>query len=155
MNKFLDYIEKSLKIIVSFLIFMMTIIIFLQVISRYVFNRSLTWSEEAGRYLFIWISFLASALAVRSNKHISLDLLVNKISEDKKNGLDVLKDITISIIGAIICYGGIQLMSIGAHQKSSSLGIPMSIVYLVIPISGILMILFSINKITKKREDKK
>lgn len=153
MKKILDLIQKIINIFLSVAIFAMTLIIFLQVISRYVFNSPLVWSEELSRYLFVWISFLAIADAVRTKSHIALSVLTDKMSEDKKIIISKLNNCLVFIIGIIITYGGIILMNLGVHQSSATLGVPMFLVYLVIPVSGILISIFSIEKIfTKERK---
>lgn len=153
MKKILDLIQKIINIFLSVAIFAMTLIIFLQVISRYVFNSPLVWSEELSRYLFVWISFLAIADAVRTKSHIALSVLTDKMSEDKKIIISKLNNCFVFIIGIIITYGGIILMNLGIHQSSATLGVPMFLVYLVIPVSGVLISMFSIEKIfTKERK---
>ena len=81
MKKTLDLIQKLINIFLSVAIFAMTLIIFLQVISRYIFNSPLVWSEELSRYLFVWISFLAIADAVRTKSHIALSILTDRMSK--------------------------------------------------------------------------
>ncbi|MDU5085992.1 MAG: TRAP transporter small permease [Anaerococcus vaginalis] len=150
MKKTLDLIQKLINIFLSAAIFAMTLIIFLQVISRYIFNSPLVWSEELSRYLFVWISFLAIADAVRTKSHIALSILTDRMSEDRKQIVSRLNYSLTCIIGIIITYGGIVLMNLGVHQSSATLGVPMFLVYLVIPVSGVLISIFSVEKIFTK-----
>lgn len=149
MKKTLDLIQKLINNFLSVAIFAMTLIIFLQVISRYIFNSPLVWSEELSRYLFVWISFLAIADAVRTKSHIALSILTDRMNEDRKQIISRLNYSLTCIIG-IITYGGIVLMNLGIHQSSATLGVPMFLVYLVIPVSGVLISIFSIEKIFTK-----
>lgn len=150
MKKTLDLIQKLINIFLSVAIFAMTLIIFLQVISRYIFNSPLVWSEELSRYLFVWISFLAIADAVRTKSHIALSILTDRMNEDRKQIISRLNYSLICIIGIIITYGGIVLMNLGVRQSSATLGVPMFLVYLVIPVSGVLISIFSVEKIFTK-----
>lgn len=150
MKKTLDLIQKLINIFLSAAIFAMTLIIFFQVISRYIFNSPLVWSEELSRYLFVWISFLAIADAVRTKSHIALSILTDRMNEDRKQIISRLNYSLTCIIGIIITYGGIVLMNLGVRQSSATLGVPMFLVYLVIPVSGVLISIFSIEKIFTK-----
>ncbi len=59
------------------LIFAMSFIIFIQVITRYVFHNSLTWSEELARYLFVWLVYFSVSFTARRQKHIRIDAAIN------------------------------------------------------------------------------
>ena len=69
--KFLnDYLEETICII---LMSVMTIIIFIQVIMRYVMHNSLSWSEELARYCFIWLIYIGVAYGCKLMNHIKID----------------------------------------------------------------------------------
>ena len=85
-----DFLNKITEIVVMFLMSAISVIIFVQVICRYVFNHSLYWSEEVGRYLLIWITFLGASVGVKRYSHIGIDFLYNKSPLFIKKILDVL-----------------------------------------------------------------
>ena len=70
---------KTLYYFMVFLMLTMVTIIFIQVIARYIVHNSLTWSEEIGRYTFVWITFFGTALAVKERSHVALDILIKKL----------------------------------------------------------------------------
>jgi TRAP-type C4-dicarboxylate transport system permease small subunit len=146
-NKVEEYICAGLLVL-------MLIFLTIQVISRFVFNRSNSWSEEAARYLFVWLVFVSASFAFQKNAHIKVDTLMNLFPRAarkyiKKAGLVVLIAFT-----ALITYLGWQYTSefyrIG--QVSLGLQIKMAYVYLAIPVGFFLMtvrnivILFRGNK---------
>ena len=76
MEKIDKFIVKALYYACSILMFFMAAIITAQVLSRYIAGNPLTWSEELGRYIFVWMSFLGMAVAIRHGSHVALDILV-------------------------------------------------------------------------------
>lgn len=141
-KKISGFIEKILYYFCAGLIFLMTVVITAQVVSRYALGRSLTWSEELGRYLFVWITFLGIALGIKLHSHVALDILIQKLNGKSRLLLEIINSMLIAVVGLILLMGGISLVNLGAIQKSPSMLLPMNIVYSVIPMSGILILFF-------------
>ncbi|MEG0384182.1 TRAP transporter small permease [Solibacillus cecembensis] len=124
-------------------------LIFYGVITRYVFNSPQAWVEEVARYSLIWGVFLGFGLALRHNQHIQVDILYDKLKPRMKRVLDILAT-GISILFCVIyTYYGVILVESRFHSGMVSLdvGIPMWIVYLILPISGILFLLRFIERL--------
>ncbi len=152
-----NLLNKIAEKAVMFLMAAISIIIFVQVISRYVFNSSLTWSEEVGRYVLIWITFLGASIGVKRYSHIGIDFLYEKFS---LNGKKILKTIIILmglIFSFIMFFYGWKLAYMVRFQKSSALLIPMTVPYSALPVSGILIFIHYfndlINLIFKRQRD--
>lgn len=79
-------------------------IIFFQVIMRYVFNNSLSWSEEMGKFLFVWISWLGISIGHRRKEHIRITLLVDKLPYKLNKFMEALSEIILIIICGITMY---------------------------------------------------
>ncbi len=146
MKKVDEIVAKILYYSCAFLMFMMVTIIFTQVVSRYAFGKPLSWSEELGRYIFVWMSFLGMAVAMHKGSHVALDILVNKLKNVSKKILMVLNNLIVVFFGFILTYSGINLVKLGAKQTSPTLKIPMQFVYIVIPISGIILVYFVLSQ---------
>jgi TRAP-type C4-dicarboxylate transport system permease small subunit len=71
-----DRIERTINAMIIVLLMLMTIVIFYQVVLRYVFHGANIWAEEFARYSFIWIVMLGSSSAIRRFQHIRIDFLV-------------------------------------------------------------------------------
>ncbi len=140
-----NVLYKILSYLCGVLIFAMTVLIFVQVICRYAMNDSLTWSEEIGRFIFVWITFLGLPVALKAKAHVALDLLLKKTSGAFHRTLLIINAILTAVLASAIFYSGLQLVKLGSRQKSSALMIPMDYVYLVIPIGGILLLFFTIT----------
>ena len=83
-TKFLDGLESVEKAFLVVTAAIMVIVIAYQVVLRYVFHASNAWSEELARYLFIYDVFIGSAIALRKNSHLQVDVFLNLMKERTK-----------------------------------------------------------------------
>lgn len=132
--------KRPLEAYLSFgLLLAMTIILFIGVIARYVFNSSLSWSEELTRYMFIWFIFISMSYAVTQKAHIRVDSL-NKIVPLKiRPYINIIGKVIWFILSLLVTYLGIMYAKEMTTSVSASMRLPMSIVYLGIPIGYFLM----------------
>lgn len=136
LNHLEEYIGVLSLIITSF-------IVFIQVILRYVFNYSLHWSEEVARYLIIWFIFVGSSIAVREKAHAAVDALVVYLPQQLKKVFSVLANLVAIVFCIILIISGYETVEnvINFGNVTPSLGMPMYIPYLAIPIGGLLMLI--------------
>ncbi len=128
MKKVLLYLEENLEEILMILLLIgMTVIMGVQVVSRYVFGMSLSWSEEATRYLFIWSAFLSVSLCTRKCISIKIDQFIKFFP---RRGEAVFKMLNLAVSLAfflfLIPYAWKYLQAtIASGQVSPAMGIPM------------------------------
>lgn len=141
--KKLDRKIRALEMaVVSLSIISMTIIIFLNVVLRYVFKNSWTWAEELGRYIMIWLSLIGASLCVRDNVHVTMDILMNVLPEKMKKTLLFIIYTGSAFVSLYLGYLGWKFMyrvKVAKQFSTVMEFLPMWCVYLAIPISGILM----------------
>ncbi|MBO8165025.1 MAG: TRAP transporter small permease [Brevibacillus sp.] len=142
--KIIDAINKIVSIVLSVLLAAMTFLIVTQVFTRYVINVSLTWTEEAARYVMVYAVFLGAALAIRKQKHVAIKILSESINEQKRKLLQLIVLLICIAFFFILLVKGIDMMEHVSKQKSPALRIPMTIPYAGIPIGAGLLILNSI-----------
>lgn len=130
-------------------------IIFSQVVARYVFHYSLTWSEEVGRYIFVWIAFLGMTAAFRAGSHVALDLLGRSLKGISRKILETINGLLVVVLSSAIVYSGIQLFRLGMRQKSPALKLPMQWVYIIIPISGLILLYFAVRALWIRHQEKR
>lgn len=150
--KALHFAEKWLLIC---LLFFSVVTAFMQVFFRFVLRAPLSWSEELTRYLFVWMGMIGACVALQSDSHFRMDILVLLVSERVRRILAIFWDICVFILCCIMVYCGIGILKNSLHQMSSALRISMAIPYSSIPLSGILMILGLIEKYFVRKEGPK
>ncbi|MBZ4687573.1 MAG: Tripartite ATP-independent periplasmic transporter DctQ component [Clostridiales bacterium] len=148
--KLINRMTSVLEQLCAVMMIIMIVVVFMQVIARYFLHNSLTWSEELARYLLIWITFFGSALALKQGVHINVDLLLQVLPTNMKKVVLVINDISISAFLTVLLFKGIDLVRSTIHQPSPAIGIPIGLVYIVMPLSAIAMLLFLFNEFFKK-----
>lgn len=121
---FLTIINKAEDVCLVVMFFGMVAVIFLQIIMRYVFNDSLTWSEELGKFIFVWISWLGISIGQRRNEHIKITMLTDKLPPRAQKITAVLADVILILILAVTIYYGILLVQ--TQQRVPYAGIKIS-----------------------------
>lgn len=134
-------IERIISFIGCAILCLLTIIIFLQVIYRYVLQTPLSWSQEVTRYMMVWLVYLGSILAIRTHSHVRINLLTNFLRGRIKIGkcLSILAKILSILYMLIIIYSGWLLIPNTIFQRTPIVRIPMGIIHLIIPLSATLM----------------
>ncbi len=126
----LKWLDLNLEIImlVSFSI-TMTVIVFAQVVMRYVFNSAFSWAEEISRYLFIWIIYLGISYSCRTRRHVRVMFLVNHLPNTVKRLVIILGDFIFLSYCIIIILYGVRLNIITYQLKQYTAAIHLSYVF--------------------------
>ncbi|MER1944189.1 MULTISPECIES: TRAP transporter small permease [unclassified Castellaniella] len=139
LRNWLEHLEEGL---IAFLLAAMTIITFVQVIARYVFNYSFVWALELTMYCFGALIFLGMAYGVRVGAHIGVDAFIRMLPARAANRLAILSTLLCMAYAAIVLYGSwiyvskIHMIGIMAQDLPIAQWIPR----LVLPIGFILLI---------------
>jgi len=157
-NSILFILEHIIEYIIGILFIALVGTMALQVFSRYILNDSLFWAEEFSRYALIFITMLGATLAVKREEHITTDVNLFSFFPAQIRGLHKkFTDVLIIVFLLIIIYKGIELSLIVSIRKSPALHIPLGYLIMIIPLSGILMLLFiifpAIDKIRNREGD--
>jgi TRAP-type transport system small permease protein len=123
------------------------IIIVLAVIGRYVFNQSLTWTEEVPRYLLIWISFLGAAAGVARHEHVGFNVLFDGLPAPIRRWLGAAIGALILGFGWIVFRYGIAFVQDFGPDLMETIPFKNYWYYVALPISGALIILFAFRNI--------
>ena len=129
----------------------MCFFITLQVFFRYVLNESLVWSEELGRYLFIFAVYLGCGYALQEDSHLEVTILRHYVPYKLKYIIYFFNYLCIFIFSAYCLIYGIEMLNhlISTGQKSPAMRIPIYIVYISIPLGLGIMTIRSLEKIIK------
>ncbi|MEY8712147.1 C4-dicarboxylate ABC transporter permease [Mangrovibacter phragmitis] len=138
------------RIIATFSILVMVALVVCvvwQVFSRYVLGQPSTMTDELARFLMIWVGLLGAAYTVGAQRHLSIDILALSLSERKKQVLNILINLFIFLFaGGVIISGGLKLIekTLATAQVSAAMQIPVGYVYFVLPLSGAVMMFYSL-----------
>lgn len=148
-DKILDYFETGSFIV---LLSVMTIVVFLQVIYRYILHASLSWSEEVSRYCMIYTVFIGVGAGLKAGTHTGVDALVMVLPKKLKEIVILIERIICLLLSVVFFVLSaelvMQLMQSG--QKSATLFIPIAFAYLAMPIGFLGGVIRSIQNVVKQ-----
>lgn len=129
--------ETAIMVLMAFLV----AIVVLSVFYRYILLSPLTWSEEVGRYVMIWLGFLAASIAVRQGLHVGVDFVVQWVRPGIAVWLRGLaRAVMIGFLLIVMGYGFILVTNLW-DQWSPILSVRMTWPYLAIPVGSLLMLI--------------
>jgi C4-dicarboxylate transporter DctQ subunit len=117
------------------------ILVMAQILFRYVIKISAPWTEEAARYLMIWMALLAAGLAFQKGHHFNIDFVTSRLRARTQKQLSLFTAFLTSIFILCIILWGIPFATLGFFTISPGLEITMFLPYLAIPVAGVVMML--------------
>lgn len=146
-------IDQILSRVLVVIMAVMVVNVLWQVFTRFVLKSPSSFTDELSRYLLIWVGLLGASYATGKKLHLSIDILPNKSTPDTQKKLYIIINIIVAAFAFfIMTIGGFNLVYItySLDQYSAALEISLAIIYLVIPISGVLIIFYSILNLFEK-----
>lgn len=143
------------KVLSLFLIVLMAAIVLdvtWQVVTRFILRNPSSYTEELAGFLLIWIGILGASYALYTRSHLGIDVLTHKLKGVKRQTVEIIVySIVLLFALFVMVIGGLRLvrLTFALNQISAAMGIPIGYVYLVLPISGILMIYYTAGFIFK------
>lgn len=141
-------LDRTLESVLVTLMGLMTVNVVWQVASRFVLRSPSNFTDELARYLFIWLGLLGAAYAAGRHLHLAVDAFTIRLSPTAQQRLRRLSALMLSLFGLLVLVvGGSRLVYITwvLGQRSASLQVPMALVYLALPVSGALMVLYGLT----------
>lgn len=152
-----EKIDKILEYAVIIFLSVLVIDVLWQVISRYVFASPSSFTDELAGFLLIWVGMLGAAYVHGKQEHLAIDLLLQRSSPERQRVMIIIINLVILLFAILVLIVGGLWLSVTRFQlnvASSALRLPLGYVYLVLPISGLLMAYYS-NEIIRKNIKKK
>ena len=119
-----------------------------QVIARYVINDSPSWTEPVTLLLLSTAMGMGAAAGVYTNRHFGFVLLAESLPPHVKRLVDCISPLVIALIGASMAYWSFVLLLDGLDVKMAGAPLPQSIAFLPLALSGVLMVVFALNRLT-------
>ncbi len=126
------------------LMVVLSVDVFLGVFSRYVLARTFTWYDEVARACFVWMVFLGAAAGVRRHAHFRLHLAVDRFSSRAQAAAELFGFLAVMLFAGVLVWQGWVFVELGWFQQTPVMGLAKSWIYLAIPLSGGLMLLFAL-----------
>lgn len=146
MKKFLENFEGYCCVV---FLMAMSIILFVQVVFRFVLHAALPWSEEASRYLLVWTAFIGGAYGVRRGAHIGIEAFALLLPKKAQKVLNLFVLVVSTVVCCVILKYGIDIVStqLSKGQLSPAMRIPMGYMYAAIPVGMVFFIIRHIEEI--------
>lgn len=141
-------LKKIEQYLIGGLLLVITFILFINVVLR-IFGLSFEWAEEVARYGIVWVTFIGSSVCIYKGAHIGVDAIAMILPEKGKKILSLIIYIIAIIFTVVFTQQSfyITMRVIETKQVSSTLKLPMTYVYVAMPIGGILMTIRYIQEI--------
>jgi TRAP-type C4-dicarboxylate transport system permease small subunit len=141
MAGFLKVYDVCIEKIIAILMGFMVVSLFAQVISRYLLSSSIMWTDEIGRYTFIWIVYLGSIAAFKKRTHLVVDIFTQKMTPKLQFCLNLFFQIVIMLFLLLVFIFGVKYsMSNMGNPAYSTNVINLGVAYASVPVGAILMI---------------
>jgi TRAP-type C4-dicarboxylate transport system permease small subunit len=140
--------NRTLEIVLIVISCVLVIDVLWQVFSRYVLNSPSSFTDELAGYLLIWVSLLGAAYVAGKKEHLAIDLLLQKSSPARQKVLNIIiHSVILGFSATVLVIGGAWLVYTRFYLgvKSAALQVPLGYVYIVLPLSGLIIIFYSIH----------
>lgn len=125
----------------------MVINVLWQVFTRFVLRHPSSFTEEAARYLMIWVGLLGSAYAAGRKSHLALDLITAHLHGARKRGSELFIHVAVLVFALAVMVGGggrLVWLQLALGQQSAALQVKLGYVYLAVPLAGLFIAFYSV-----------
>lgn len=147
MNKIFNLSENILTYIAMMFLIIMVFIVSVTVCTRYIFNFTFRWSDEIALLMMIWFGFIGIALGVKSSIHLSIEFFMSLLPDKYQNVIYGIENILVGIFGWFMLTNGLTLYNSTKATKLPATMWSRGLLYIMIPISGAFVLIYSIGKL--------
>lgn len=134
-------VDAGAQRLLTVLCLSMALVVILQVFSRYALNHSLFWSEELGRMLLVWVTFVGATVAYRRGAHPGMNILVQRLPRRLEQCCNLLAHAACILLFAVMLVQGWRFWNMLAPQMTVSLGVSRQVPFIAIPLAGGVLLL--------------
>lgn len=144
--RFGNALEGIANALAAFLTAIMAVVVFWQVLARYLLNTGQFWAEEFAVICMFWLALVGAAGALWSGDHIGLRLIVDRLPESWQGAVRAANELLIGVFAVLLFFQGVQLVARTSGGNWSALRVPLGYTYIIVPISAALMAVLSLLK---------
>ena len=142
LTKVLQTIELSIGVLS---LFVMLVVMVLNIFFRYILNKPIFWSDELSNYLFIWMSFLASAYVMGEDGHVRVIAIVSRLPEKFQHIIYIFMNCCMFIVFSLYIWPSFRML--GILKNSNMMYVPLKYIYIIMPVSFLLICIHILNNI--------
>lgn len=150
MNVLIQRYFRTMELILAILLAAMVVLVFTNVVLRYAFNSGIAASEEVSRWLFVWMTFLGSIVAIRDHGHLGTDMLVARLGRRGRKVCLMLGQLLMLWLCWLLLLGSLRQMDVNLDVHAPATGLSMAWLYgagLVFATSAALMLIFNLGQL--------
>ena len=152
MTRVLDAVHFALKLALGLLIAGLLVPVTMQVLARFIdVVPRYIWTEEIARFCFVWMIMVGAMCAVRDGTHFDLEVLPESANPKVEAAKRIFVHLMMFIVAMIFIWYGWQFLLFGWHQTSEIAELPMNWIFVAWPLTGVVTVLFLVEKIMKER----
>lgn len=146
----MKFLNKIIGYLVSGIVGIMVLACCWQVITRFLLKSPSKYTEEFLRYALIWLTMIGAPYAYGQDKHLSINIITKNFKEKNLLFTKVIIEIIVMLLSIfVLIVGGLMVTNNSAGQISPSMQIPMQFYYVCVPISGLLMVTYCVERLIK------
>lgn len=143
---------KALEWFAMICMVILTVIVFTDVILRYIFKQGFPWTQEIATLMLVWFSLIGMAIGVLEKIHISIEMFTSRLPDKVIGILESIDYILIAIFGGTMVYFGLVIMDATKLSTMPATKMPSAVLYIILPLSGVLVILNAILVVIKQEK---
>jgi TRAP-type C4-dicarboxylate transport system permease small subunit len=148
---FLDeHISRLEKILIAVLLTVMILMAFSQIVLRNFFATGIAWGDSLVRYLVVWVGFIGAAIAVKEDKHITIDVLSRQITRVGESTIQAISHFSSAVICGLLTWAGIKFIWFEAQMGGTAFfNLPVWVPELIIPVTfGLMSLRYTLRLIS-------
>lgn len=146
-SSFNNKISTICRYVALSLVCLMTFIILIQVVSRYLIGHALSWPEEVAKFMMVWVTFLIAPYAYRHDINVRIRFLSRRLKGRLAIYFNIFIDSIVLFLALLLLEQGINMTLRGHFIEASSVAISMDVIYIVMPFSFVMIAAVSLEKI--------
>lgn len=143
-------IRRANEVTVILIFAALCLVLFAQVMARFVFHSPFSWSEEMVRYFQVWMVLLGAAVTMRKGQHISIDFLTAQMPKPVTQAVSIAMNLIIVGYLLVVLRFSADLMEVTSYQTSPAMQLPMNLVYLAVPLGVCLLLMETVIVLVRR-----
>lgn len=131
-----NVLTRGVEWLLIALLGIMVVLVFGNVLLRYVFNSGIVFSEEVSRFVFMWLTLIGALVVMKDNAHLGMSSVVDRLGDTGKRICRFASDALVLACCALLAHGTWKQVVIGLDNRAPVTGVPLGLVYLCLLISS-------------------